>query len=356
MRILVDIVHPADVHFFKYAIREWENRGHRVLITARDKDIALHLLRAYGFEFKCISSQGRGLWGMASELVTRDLRLFRIARIFRPDVLTGFTGISIAHVGKLLGKPSIVFYDTEFARLSNALTYPLATLVCTPDCYNGQIGKKHLRFPGYKDLAYLHPHRFTPNPMIVREAGIDPESRFFIIRFVSWEAAHDLRERGLSYANKIKFTEELAKYGRVFISSEGALPKELFSYRSSIGIDKMHHLMAFASLYIGESATMASECAVLGVPAIFIATTQRGYTTEQEKKYGLVFNFSDNEQEQAFDKMKELLAKHNLNKEWLRRRERMLSEKVDVTAWMVEFIERMHYRSEQDCSSNKVDR
>jgi predicted glycosyltransferase len=340
MRVLIDMVHPADVHFFKHAIREWENRGHKVLITARDKDIALQLLRAYGFKFICISSQGRGLWAMARELVTRDLRLFRIARTFQPDVLVGFTGISIAHVGKLLGKPSIVFYDTEFARLSNALTYPLATLVCTPDCYNGQIGRKHIRFPSYKDLAYLHPRRFTPDPDVVQEAGIDPESRFFIVRFVSWEAAHDRREKGLSYTNKIQFVEELCKHGKVFISSESRLPEELSPYSLPISVDKMHHLMAFADLYIGESATMASECAVLGVPAIFIATTGRGYTTEQEQKYGLVFNFSDNQQDLAYNKMKELLAQPNLNKEWRQRREHMLSEKIDITAWMVEFVEK----------------
>jgi predicted glycosyltransferase len=340
MRILIDIVHPADVHFFKCAIKEWQNRGHKVLITARDKDIALQLLKAYDFEFICISSQGKGLWSMACELVVRDLRLLRIARLFEPDVLTGFTGVSIAHVGKLLGRPSIVFYDTEFARLSNALTYPLATFVCTPDCYDGEIGKKHIRFPGYKDLAYLHPHRFTPDPKVVQEAGIDPESKFFIVRFVGWEAAHDVKEKGLSYANKIKFVEELTKYGRVFISSESSPPEELSSYRSPISVDKMHHLMAFARLYVGESATMASECAVLGVPSIFIATTGRGYITEQQRKYGLVFSFSDGQQDQAFEKMKELLIQPNLNNEWFRRREQMLSEKIDVTAWMVEFIER----------------
>ena len=340
MRILIDIVHPADVHFFKNAVNEWQDRGHKVLITARDKDIALQLLRVYGFEFMCISSQGKGLWSMAHELVERDLRLFRIARIFEPDVLTGFTGISIAHVGRLLGKPSVVFYDTEFARLSNILTYPLATLVCTPDCYDGQIGKKHIRFPGYKDLAYLHPHRFTPDPKVVQEAGIDPESKFFVIRFVSWAAAHDVGEKGLSYANKIKFVKELSKYGRVFISSESRLPEELSSYHPPISIDKMHHLMAFSSLYVGESATMASECAVLGIPSIFIATSGRGYITEQQRKYGLVFSFSDDEQDQAFEKMKELLRQSNLSNEWFQRRERMLSEKTDVTTWMVEFIEK----------------
>jgi predicted glycosyltransferase len=345
MRILIDIVHPADVHFFKNAINEWQDRGHKVLITARDKDIALQLLRAYGFEFICISSQGKGLWSMAHELVARDLRLFRIARIFKPDVLTGFTGISIAHIGRLLGKPSVVFYDTEFARLSNFLTYPFATLVCTPDCYDGQIGKKHIRFSGYKDLAYLHPHRFTPDPKVIQEAGIGPASKFFVLRFVSWEAAHDVGEKGLSYANKIKFVKELSNHGKVFISSESILPEELSLYQVPISVDKMHHLMAFCCLYVGESATMASECAVLGVPSIFIATSGRGYITEQQRKYGLVFSFSDDQQDQAFEKMKELLRQSNLSSEWFQRRDRMLLEKTDVTTWMVEFIEKVCFKA-----------
>jgi predicted glycosyltransferase len=169
--------------------------------------------------------------------------------------------------------------------------------------------------------------------------GIDPDSRFFIVRFVSWGAAHDLGEKGLSSANKIRFVAELSKHGRVLVSSEGELPDELAPYRSSISVDKIHHVMAFASLYVGESATMASECAVLGVPAIFIAKTGRGYTTEQEQNYGLVFNFTDEQQELALDRARELLARPSLKREWIDRRERMLSEKIDVGEWLVEFIE-----------------
>jgi uncharacterized protein len=131
----------------------------------------------------------------------------------------------------------------------------------------------------------------------------------------------------------------LAKHGRVLISSEGELPEELAPYLSTVSVDKIHHVMAFATLYVGESATMASECAVLGVPAIFIATTGRGYTTEEEKKYGLVFNFTDKEQDVAFDTMRELLARPQLKQEWQVRRERMLAEKIDVGEWLVDFIE-----------------
>lgn len=341
MRILIDMDHPVDVHFFKDAIREWQRRGHEISVAARDKEITLQLLKSYALEFTCISSQGKGLWGLAKELLIRDCHLYRLAREFEPDVLIGFTGTAAAHVGRLLRKPSIVFSDTEFARLSHLLTYPAATTVCTPTCYTDDIGTKQVKFSGYKELAYLHPQRFKPDRRIAQEMGMEPESRFFIVRFVSWGAAHDLNEKGLSPITKIKFVTELARHGRVLISSEAELPQELLSYRSQVSVDKIHHLMAFATLYVGESATMASECAVLGVPAIFIAKTGRGYTTEQEKKYGLVFNFTDQQQDIAFGKMKELLSRPNLKQEWQPRRGRMLTEKIDVGEWLVEFID--HY-------------
>ena len=43
---------------------------------------------------------------------------------------------------------------------------------------------------------------------------------------------------------------------------------------------------------------MASESAVLGVPAIYIDNEGRGYTTEQENKYGLVYNYTESHEDQ----------------------------------------------------------
>ena len=51
MRVLIDINHPADVHQFKNMIWQMEKRGHKFLITARDKDCALDLLKEYKFDF-----------------------------------------------------------------------------------------------------------------------------------------------------------------------------------------------------------------------------------------------------------------------------------------------------------------
>ena len=57
--------------------------------------------------------------------------------------------------------------------------------------------------------------------------------------------------------------------------------------------EKIHHALYYADLFYGESPTMASEAACLGTPARYIDHKGRGYTDEQERKYGLVFNFKN---------------------------------------------------------------
>jgi len=69
-----------------------------------------------------------------------------------------------------------------------------------------------------------------------------------------------------------------------------------------------------------------------------------------EEKYGLVYNFSDsiNAQELALVKSIELLRDKYIKQEWARKRDNMLSEKIDVTAFMVDLIE-SYSKSEQKC-------
>jgi predicted glycosyltransferase len=123
-----------------------------------------------------------------------------------------------------------------------------------------------------------------PDESILREYGISKDEKYFIVRFVGWNALHDCSEKGFNLDSKHNLVEKLSNYGCVIITSEESLPHDLEKYRSKIPIDKIHDVMAFASLVIGESATMASEAAVLGVPAIFISTTGCGHTDEQDQQ------------------------------------------------------------------------
>lgn len=339
MRVLVEILHPAHVHFFRNAIVEWRELGHEVLVLSRDKDVANQLLIAYGIPFLSISRLGRTKLGLLGEMVVRDLRMLREALRFQPDVLIGIMGVTIVQVARVLRKPAIVFYDTENAKITNRFVYPLAHSVCTPACYQGKVRGTHIRYPSYHELSYLHPKRFTPDPQVLSRAEIDPSRPFFILRFVSWQASHDLGEQGFSLELKRRFVSTLQDHGRVLISSEAPLPEDLEPLRFSAPPEDMHHFVAFATLLIGESATMASEAAVLGTPALYIADTGRGYTDELSERYALVHNFTLKEADKALRKAQSLLLIPNLREGSQMRREKMLSERIDATEWLMRYVE-----------------
>jgi len=93
-------------------------------------------------------------------------------------------------------------------------------------------------------------------------------------------------------------------------------------------------------MVFGESATMASEAAVLGIPAIYIDNDGRGYTNEQMNKYGIVFYYKESEQDQreAISKGVEIL-KYTEKQKWLNARQNILSDKIDVTKFIIRVVE-----------------
>jgi predicted glycosyltransferase len=340
MRILVDITHPAHVHFFRHAIRGWQNEGHAVRITSRDKDIAITLLNEFGFEHTPIGHARRGVAGLGIELIERAWGLGRVIRAFHPQVATAIAGTFIVYGCLPYRVPTVVFYDTEHAHLSNAITYPLAKAVVTPRAYQKDAGAKHIRYNGYQELAYTHPSVFTPDPSVLAAEGLEPGEPFMIVRLVNWGASHDVGDYGVKNLRDV--IGALSPYGRVILSSEKALPPDLQALTLRGPRQNMLHLQAFARLCFGESATMASECAMLGTPAIFLSMSRRGYVDEQQNRYDMVYSFNDPDtgQAQALAKARELLEDPSTSALWQTKREKMLDELIDVAAFIDETVRR----------------
>lgn len=339
MNILFDIGHPAHVHFFRHPIQLLRKRGHNIIVTSRAKEFALELLDEMGIEHVPLSSLGKGgLVSLAFELIQRDYALLKIARKYAVDITAAIGGVSIAHLTRLTGIPSLVFYDTENAKLQNLITYPFASRVFVPKCYGAWLPKnRHTRYSGYHELSYLHPSIFSPNRDLAVVNGLAEHGDTFFIRIVSWKASHDVGEAGWSQDLLRKVITKLSKLGKVLVSSESPLAKDLdkFSYRGKLSA--VHHILAFSKAFIGESATMASECAVLGVPAIYAAETGRGYTDEQEKQYGLVKNIRKidwNLLESSIDDILEQPA----NK-WQTARKHLLEDTINVAEFVTDSIE-----------------
>lgn len=338
MRVLVDIGHPAHVHFFRNPIRLLKGLGHEIFVTSRDKEIALELLDEINIKHQSLSKQSKGgLYSLGTELIQRNWALHKVIQDFHPDVMAGIGGIFIAQMGLLHRIPSLVFYDTENATLQNALTYPFASCVMVPRCYQSWVPKKrHIHYAGYHELSYLHPDYFSPNRNIALKNGLAETGDTYLIRLVSWQASHDIGEKGWTADLLTKLVEKLSSIGKVLITAEGPLPDKLEGYRYQGKVSEMHHLMAFCRAHIGESATMASESAVLGVPAIYAAETGRGYTTEQEERYGLVINISNIEWSIMEEKINDMLDYPISH--WAEARSKLLGDTIDVAQFVTRCI------------------
>ena len=285
MRLLFDVLHPAHVHFFRPLAEEVRAGGGEVLFAARRKEVAVELLQAYDLPFRELSAIGGGPLGLAGELATRSARLASLCREFRPDALLGIMGPCIAPVGRLLGIPSLVCYDTETAGVTNRWVFPLATAVLTPRAWRGRPRRNQRQYDGTQELAYLHPRRFTPART------------------------------------------------KTVISSERGVPASLADRVLDLPPADLHHALAAASLVVGEGATTAAEAAVLGTPAVFVHTARLGYMDELENRFGLLYRRT--RQDEALRLSLDLLADPaQTAATWARRRQRLLESSVDVTDWL----------------------
>jgi predicted glycosyltransferase len=339
MNFLFDITHPAHVHLFRNAMNQLRAAGHRVLVTSREKDLTNDLLDVYGFEYRSLSAKGGHKLSLLVEWTRRELGLLRVARRFGPDAIVSRLNPPAAHAASVFRCPSVVFDDSEAARLAARLTHPFADLICTPAAYTRDLGPKQRRYDGFHELAYLHPDWFEPDPEPLVAHGVAVDEPYFVLRFVSWGAHHDVGKRGFTDAVKRDLVGRLSDRGEVYITSERALPDDLERYRLPVPPQHVHDLLYYADLYVGDSQTMATEAGVLGTPAVransFSGENDMGNFRALEEEYGLIRSTDNPERALA---LAEELADADTKSEWHRKRERLCEEKIDVTRYIVDTV------------------
>jgi len=331
-KILFDIGHPAQVHNFKNIYWNLKNKGWEGLFVTKDKEICVELLEKYNLPFMVLGKTRQGLLKKILFLIKDIFRFHKIVKEFKPDIVLNRMSIHSLLICKLFKINQISIADTE---KSLNLSF-LSDTILTATSFKKDFGNKHLRYKGNIELFYLHPNHFNPNITIYELLKIPRGERYAIVRFVSWNAHHDIGQNGFSYSQKIELVKKLSKEIKVFISSEIELPAELEKYKITIPIEKMHDALYFASLYIGEGASMASESAMLGTPAIYVNSLNQAGIFKELEEEGLFYIITDG-LEAIFKAMNII---NNESKEIYRqRKENYLKKKIDVTTFMVWFIE-----------------
>jgi predicted glycosyltransferase len=335
--------HPAHYHNFKNSIESLERKGHEVKILVRAKDVLLELIEEDKLDVEYLPPrENQSKMGLVFSILKREWKLLRMCVPWKPDLLIG-TDLVITHIGKLLGIRSVVVNedDSSAVPLMARYAFPFATHILAPNCCDqSPSNHKKIGYEGYHELAYLHPDYFTPVksllPLELRSA-----EKYFILRFAALNAHHDDGRSGIHDELALKLIEILEPHGSVFITSERKFSERLEKYRIPIHPKIIHHAMAFAEMYIGDSQTMAAEAAVLGVPSIrfndFVG--ELNYLEELETRYQLTVGIQTSQQSKLIELTKKWVELPYLKDEWSERRKRMLANTISVTPFWVETFE-----------------
>jgi len=339
MKILIDLIHPANIHYFKNFIFLNKNKGNEIIITARDKDVLQKLLNEYGLSYHTMGkgSIGKGALGKMLYLVYAFFLMFFYLIKYKPKIVLSFGSTPVAIASYLLRIPHIAFEDTEHAKLNRKLYAPFTKLIATPSCFYEDIGKNHFRFNGYMELFYLHPKRFTPDERILDRLGVKKGEPYIVFRFVSWGAFHDIGQKGIDNDDKIKIVNFFKEKYKVFISSEGELLDSLKKYQLKVPANQLHNVLAFSKLYIGEGGTMASEAAMLGVPSVYVNSLPLMGYLKDCRDCGLLHHLSDFSD--VIKTGEEIINRKNYESFYSNARKLLLENKIDPTSlleWLVD--------------------
>lgn len=344
MNIVVQLSHPAHFHLYKITIKNLLDKGHKVYVLIKSKDILEDLMQNAGLPYYNIleDSKRRNKFDVLLDMFKKDWRILKFCKKHKIDLLTGSTP-EVAHVGWLLNKKAIVVGEDDAAVVPafGKVAGPFVQTVLSPIvCSNGKYDGKTTKYKSNQELAYLHPNHFSPEKSIV-EKYFSADKPYFIFRFAKLNAHHDSGIQGINTEIAQKLIDLLKPHGDIYITAERELEPQFEQYRIKINPLDMHHVMAFADLYIGDSQTMAAEAGVLGVPFVrfndFVGRI--GYLRELEDDYQLGFGVKPSEVNRLYQVVEELLQMPNRKAVFQERRQKMLSDKIDFAKFLTWFLE-----------------
>ena len=339
------LVHPAKFHFHKVQINELIRKGHKVDIIINTKDILEELVTEEGWKFTNIFPKSRKIKGFHVYLaagISLLLSIYRLWKFAYGEKYDLFIGDALVYLGRLKGTPSLYPTDDVLAAVpEQKIWFIPSNYIIAPEVTDiGKYFTKKITYKGYKALAHLHPNHFSPNidilPLELRDG-----KPFFLIRCTAFGATHDINKSGI--ADKLLFSLEkmLLPYGKIFITTERRLPVHFNKYVLNCKKNEMAHYIAFAKIFIGDSTTMSTEAAILGTPSVEF--DEYFYEIEQmielEEKYNLIHCFSTNQNQEFLAKISELVLMPDLKEIYAIRRQKLLDETIDVSAFLIWFFE-----------------
>lgn len=283
-KVWIDLENSPHVPFFGPIIKELEDRGCEVVLTARDCFQVCELADMAGLKYRKIGHHyGRRSVAKLAGLAIRVLQMMPFVLRERPAISVCHGSRSLLVLSAMFGIPSINIADYEHA--DHRLTIWLGSVnkkwIMTPEVVPPDIFEKHgmrkdhiLHYPGIKEDVYTP--FFQPDPSLRDALGLNSSDIVVTIRPPATEAHYHNPESekllmavfNLLHVHPEVKTILLPRTHRQEAELRQANP-ELFAAERIVvpkhAVDGLD-LIWYSDLVISGGGTMNREAAALGIP------------------------------------------------------------------------------------------
>lgn len=280
-RIWIDLENTPHIPFFAPIISALRQRGHTVVLTARDAYQTCEMADLYGMRYDRIGRHyGRHLALKLAGLGIRISQLLPFALRERPDLALNHGARAQTEVCSLLGIPNVLLMDYEHSSSSglNKSQWNIFPEVVANGASAKARSGRILSYRGIKEDVYVAGLR--PDAGILPRLGLDPGHVIITARPPATEAHYHNREAEVLFREFMRLAAGRAEARLVLLPrnrrQETQLRQEYrawFDSRQAVipeGVVDGMNLLWHSDLVVSGGGTMNREAAALGVPVYSI--------------------------------------------------------------------------------------
>jgi uncharacterized protein len=279
-RIWIDLDNSPHVPFFLPIIEQLQNRGYRVILTARNSYQVCELLKFHHISCRVIG----GHWGKNRALKILGT-LLRATQLL-PLMVGAKADLAVSHGSRaqllssfVLRIPTVTIVDYEFAaKVAGVKSDWIFMPHFIPNGSAQEARKQVLKYPGLKEDVYVP--RFRPDPSLRTELGLGPEDLVVTLRPPATEAHYHNAEAEVLLDAALNLLVEKPEARVILLPRNEKQAKVLrrdwakwIKDRKVIIPDQVVdglNLIWISDLVISGGGTMNREAAALGVPVYSI--------------------------------------------------------------------------------------
>ncbi len=295
--IWVDLDNTPHVPLFRYIFKEFDLRGIKYFVTARDFAQTKELLQLFEIQHTLIGKHaGKNKFKKIINLFVRAHQLDKVVKGEQINLAVSHGSRTQLITSKKRKIPSILMLDYEYteSRIFNTLADYILVPKFIPDERLGNAGfnlNKIIRYGGFKEEIYLK--YFVPDDNFRKSININEDEILIGVRPTSMVGNyHDNRSENY-LENAIKYLQEDEKNKILIVnrtSTERRFIESRVKFKNNVrflekSVDGLQLLYA-ADVSISGGGTMNRESALLGTKTYSIFTGRRPYLDEYLEKIG----------------------------------------------------------------------